>query len=179
MKFRQFEFRFFPRIRGKKKKKSKYSDTSLDKNFPVDKSFNYSKIGYDNAAVARTTAAAFDSGRDEYGHRFTYLRSNSDYSEYRNAPDYYSQTYSLPKLTIDIESLCSCDICSSSAENSAIAPIYCISSVQTPVGTPLCAHNSLPKTRTRIKTNPWLPSPSLSPAGMLNNIFSQILNQML
>ena len=177
MKFRQFEFNFFHRIRGKKRKKSKYSNTSLDRNFPVDKNFNYSKIGYDNAVVKRTTAAAFDTGSDVYDDGLKYLRSNSDYSEYRDDSCYYSQTYPLPRLTVDIDSCCSCDICANSVPSSAIAPLYCISSVQTPVGTPLCTRNTIPRTRTRIKTNPWLPSPrttpSLSPAGMYySNIFS-------
>ena len=182
MKFKQFEFSFFPRIRGRKKKKSKFSNSSLDRNFPVDKNFNYSKIhGYDNAVAKRTTTAAYDTGSDVYDDGLKYLRSNSDYSTFRDDFCYYSNTCPLPRLTLDIDSCCSCDICANSVPSSAFTPFYSISSVENPVGTPLCTRNTIPRTRTRIKTNPWLPSPrttpSLSPAGMIRYFYSSSASQ--
>ena len=171
MKFRHFEFRFFPRIRTKKKKKSKYSETSLDKNFPLDKNFNYSKISYENVALDRTVDATYDTGSDVYDNGLSYMRSNSDYSAYQEHCCYYSQTYPLPNLTIDVENICNCEACAHSVVSSAGATLFCADPAQTPFGTPLCTPNTIPRTRTRIKTNPWLPSPrttpSLSPTGMV------------
>ena len=173
MKFRQFEFRFFPRIRSKKKKKSKFSETSLDRNFPLDKNFNYSKLSYDNVAIGRPVDSVYDTGSDVYDNGRTYMRSNSDYSEYQDHCCYYSQTYPLPRLTIDVENVCNCEFCANSVISGA--GTFCVNPVQTPFGTPLCTPNTIPRTRTRIKTNPWLPSPRTTPRVSPSGIFKAFI----
>ena len=55
MKFRQFEFKLFPKLRNRKKKKSKVCHSDFPRDIGRDKKFNYSKSScyeyYDNPAA--------------------------------------------------------------------------------------------------------------------------------
>ncbi|KAK3589207.1 hypothetical protein CHS0354_020066 [Potamilus streckersoni] len=155
MKFRQFEFRLFSKVKSKKKKKQKYSssnhlnDTKVEKNFLCDES-------YSDYCGSRSCLSSNSSLNDSFHLQTWSQRGHFAYSGQTLFSELTIKTYCHS---------CPCELCQ---------PCECISSalcthsecVQKPVillsdadsldvGTP----NTIPKTRSRIKTNPWLPSP--------------------
>ncbi|XP_045182272.2 uncharacterized protein LOC123540997 [Mercenaria mercenaria] len=163
MKFRQFEFRLFPRIRSRKKKKTKFSHTDYPRDISLDKNCNLYKTDfpcfYDNLAVDAAISEQFPG--------YVLCRNNNavldNFGKSYN-DDINTKTFPLNELKIDIDSTCSCTQCAHLTENLPSEQTACgvlsETCTRTSVGTP----NTIPRSRTRIKTNPWLPSPRSTPS---------------
>ena len=169
MKFRQFEFRLFQKIRGRRKKKQKYPDTAIS----IDDNCNYTRPAagcYDNAAIdyaACTSTYSDQPGVGEAAYSFeSPLSVSAGFNNYFYA---YNDLLPLSELNIAVAPQChyeNCHACNLydsqvlSSSNGGV-PIICLSEAEdTPLGTP----HTIPKTRSRIKTNPWLPSPRTTPS---------------
>ena len=154
MKFRHFEFKLFPKLKNKKKKKSKLCNTDFPRDIGLDKNFNYSKTSfqeyYDNLGADDNLLCR---------HVITPQDTNFGHTRYR--------TYPLPELKIEVGSLCQCVKCTDTQHPDSKSTWICVSAPEADqTGSDASAEtpNTIPRTRTRIKTNPWLPSPRATPS---------------
>ncbi|KAL4217789.1 hypothetical protein ACF0H5_022527 [Mactra antiquata] len=167
MKFRQFEFRLFPKIKNKKKKKPKLGHADFPRDISLDKNSNFRKSGipqfYDNLAV---DANFQDKLPVEIFYKQKYNSSNfvSCHNACYSCCDLKKSSLSDLEINV-IGSTCSCDICACvpEADSQSLMTRSCTLAGfngGSQVGTP----STIQRTRTRIKTNPWLPSPRATPS---------------
>lgn len=159
MKFRQFEFRLFPRIRNRKKKKTKLSHPDYPRDISLDKNCNLYRRDfpcfYDNLAAEANTP--------DINHDYLLFTDNAKRSD-TNTDLVHMKTFPLSELDTDVESSCSCSQCACAVD------VVTSFSTQDGVLTGACSDTctgascTIPRTRTRIKTNPWLPSPRSTPS---------------
>lgn len=168
MRFRQFEFRLFPRMRSKKKKKTtgKLCNYDFPRDIGLDRNSNYSSNGIygycDNIAAEKICGNVLtDDICHNNGNYVNCCYSSPHISALENS----LSKSSVSELRQGGDWTCECVDCMSASFPSErlgqLGPQFIPEAVTaTPVGTP----NTLPRTRTRIKTNPWLPSPRETPA---------------
>ncbi|WAR16415.1 hypothetical protein MAR_031009, partial [Mya arenaria] len=110
MKFRHFEFRLFPKLRSKKKKRQgKLCNYDFPRDIGLDKNCNYSaNSSYDNYGVDTKSA-------DTTNNDFVYHRMNSFATCYERLGrnELLNSTYEtpLPEIRINVDTLCRCSQC--------------------------------------------------------------------
>ncbi|KAL3889901.1 hypothetical protein ACJMK2_002221 [Sinanodonta woodiana] len=153
MKFRQFEFRLFPKVKSKKKKKQKYSSSNHLNNTKVEKNL-FCEESYSDYCESRSCLSSSSSLNDSFHVQTWGQRGHFAYSGKALFSELTIKTYCHS---------CPCELCqpyeciSLSTQSECVQkPVILLSDVDSlDIGTP----NTIPKTRSRIKTNPWLPSP--------------------
>lgn len=147
MKFKQFEFRLFPRIKPKKKKKSvKTCNFDIPRNIGLDQISNYSNSCYYDGVVCETNYVGV-STHDICHRNGNYANScnNTPVTDCSYLP-YSAEAGDCFNLLYE-DSNCMSASCNSEYFGQLLE-------IETPVG----ISNTLPRTRSRIKTNPWLHS---------------------
>jgi len=176
MKFRQFEFRLFPRISYRKKKKAgKPCNYDFPRDIGLDNNSNYSSNNncyHSNVAISspQNCSRGVPDITDDI---FSMSQNGGNYANGGNYFDNYANRHSTslmecsfmsysPETRIYLDSSCEepdCMLVSSYSER--LGPQYMLD-IHTP-STPTDSYSTLPRPRTRIKTNPWLPSPRDTP----------------
>jgi len=181
MKFRQFEFRLFPKLRSKKKNKrsGKLCNYDFPRDVGLDRNSNYSTGNfYDN--FGKDTQCADDNCNVDLYHKVDNFASCYErYGFDRLANPTYEPNFGELRVNIDT---CNCSECQNLASKprdvnldvdmnlslahghnksfehaQSASPVW--KEMDSSIGTP----STLPRMRTRIKTNPWLPSPGATP----------------